>query len=262
MKAIKRETETTTVHGVLLYVEDFLAIVDLLKENCDVVDIALDGFTLDGQIEAELDELRKKLNRSTVFDLKVSGFNFHPGWGNEDEQRRSRCYPPVAELSLAGKRVFGFEHGSLDHDAGDLKAKGLSTEILKLLRYRNVARFRREHPVLVGAFWADYYGFLPITLGLIGYRLSGSRTLLVLWDLAYLTAAFLAILHVLNSLRGNEKPVLLLERRAERQTFFSRNKEQLAIIVITALITSVLSVAGTLLVQWLHPTSSIHADKK
>jgi hypothetical protein len=107
MKQLGRGSQRINLHGVLLYLEDFLSILELFKENCDVVEVTADGFVLDDP-ETEILQLKSRLNRLEVFELRIEGSQL---------QGSATKYPPLASLSLLG------DYGSLSYNADDTKAK-------------------------------------------------------------------------------------------------------------------------------------------
>jgi hypothetical protein len=77
MKQLGRGSQRIDLHGVLLYLEDFFPILGLFKENCDVVEVTADGFVLDDP-ETEILQLKSRLNRSELFELRIVGSQLNP----------------------------------------------------------------------------------------------------------------------------------------------------------------------------------------
>jgi hypothetical protein len=254
MKQVGQGTQRLALHGVLLYLEEFFSILTLFKQNCDVVKVTADGFALDDP-ETEVSQLASRLNRSEVFKLDIEGSQFLPGQSrgssaeSEDLIYRTK-YPPLASLSLQG------ESGSLEYDADDPRAKGLSTWILERLTHRKIARLFGERPWLFaigGLVWAV---LIPVPWWLV-LRFLRNRTLAVSLDIAWCLLLLAWGVRRTNRFLDFNKAiaVLRLEYRSQRRNFFARNKDQLALIVITSLLSATLTLVITLFVQSLETNS-------
>ncbi|MGA7237195.1 MAG: hypothetical protein WBY44_16030, partial [Bryobacteraceae bacterium] len=66
-------SQTKNVDPVQLYLDDFLNIVKLLKENCKSVEVELDGYQLESCSEEELAELRERLPAPFVHEIDIRG---------------------------------------------------------------------------------------------------------------------------------------------------------------------------------------------
>ena len=242
MKQLPRGSQKIHLRGVLLYLEDFLAIVQLFRETCDVVEVTADGFALDDP-PTEISQLKERLNRSEVYRLKIDGTHLDPV-DPETQQRKERLhirpqkkYPSVATLGLDN----GW--GYVEYDDDDPKAKGLSRWILERLTYRTLGKLVTEYPrmnVLISA---------ATTVPLVVTVFQNNRSL-VLFAIAWFLAGIMSNLLLWWLLfREKPAPVLRLEKRSDRTTFLSRNKDQIVLMIVTAVVTASLAVVTTLFVQ-------------
>src|ERR1035438_2874653 len=145
MKQLPRGSQKIHLRGVLLYLEDFLAIVQLFRETCDVVEVTADGFALDDP-PTEISQLKERLNRSEVYRLKIDGTHLDPV-DPETQKSKERLhirpqkkYPSVATLGLDNW------WGYVEYDDDDPKAKGLSRWILERLTYRTLGKLVTGNP--------------------------------------------------------------------------------------------------------------------
>jgi hypothetical protein len=237
MKQLGRGSQRIPLHGVLLCLEDFFSILALFRENCDVVKVTADGLTLD-DAETEILELRGRLNRPGVFKLEIEGTS-------------KAKYRPLAEISLNG------DLGSLTYDADDPKAKGLSTWVLEHLRHRKIAKLLGDYPWLYAIKGAGYTALFLVP-SFIFFSLRNrilSLSLLAAWPL------LLGAWSVSRLQRKRAVVVLRLENRSDRTIFFVRNKDQLALLVITNVLTALLTMGVTLFVESLKPPTQEHSNR-
>jgi hypothetical protein len=162
VQKLKRGRESITVHETVLYLDDLLAIVQLFKDHCDSVKVTVEDYLLDDP-GSEIFQLKDRLNRSEAFRLTILGQDFYstqelmdllgesaddPKRAEELRSQKQLKHPALAELRLDGS------WGTLDYDADNLRAIGLSTCILRGLPYRKFSRFIRGHAWInvLGAF--------------------------------------------------------------------------------------------------------------
>jgi hypothetical protein len=68
MQRLKQGRQTIDVSHVLLYLEDFFAIVQLFREHCEAVEVTADGFLLDDP-QGDIIQLKDQIHRLKVLDL-------------------------------------------------------------------------------------------------------------------------------------------------------------------------------------------------
>jgi hypothetical protein len=151
-------------------------------------------------------------------------------------QKRPK-YPAVAKLRLDGG------DGTLDYDADNLRAVGLSTCILQSLPYRKLGRSIRAHPLLY-----QFGGALVCLASLVLMQLihGFGHFSPVVVGIGLLTIPGLLMIFSPMWVFGNQRrPVLRLEKRGESRSFFRRKKDELLLILLSAIVGAGL----TLLVQ-------------
>ena len=118
MQKLKRGRESIAVYETVLYLDDFLAILQLFEDHCDSVKVAVEDLLLDDP-RAEIFQLKDRLNRLEVFRLNIEGRDFYSAQelmellgrsGGADDLRgieelrgqRGPKYPAVAETHTSG----------------------------------------------------------------------------------------------------------------------------------------------------------------
>jgi hypothetical protein len=270
MQKLKQGRGSTTVHETVLYLDDFLAILQLFNDHCDSVKVTVEDYLLDDP-GSEIFQLKDRLNRTEVFRLNIEGKDFYStqelidllGKSADDlktvEELRSQKRPkylPVAELTL-----WGGGYGTLDYDADDLRAIGLKTCILESLRYRKLRRFIRAHPWLY-----SLGGALVLSPSILALRWSAAlKSKPAIYSIAVAVGCVLSsILFMISMGRDKRLPVLRLERRGESRNFFRRKRDDLLFMLLSAIVGASLA----LLVQSLlrpptqNITNSVPAPKR
>jgi hypothetical protein len=271
MQKLPKGRKRISVDETVLYLDDFLAVLQLFKDHCDSVKVTVEDYLLDDP-GSEIAQLKDRLNRSEVFRLNIEGRDFYStqeltdllgkSGGGVDlkkvEELRSLKgpkYPAVAELWLDGG------YGTLDYDADNLRAVGLSTCILQSLPYGKLRRSIRAHPLLY-----EFGGVLvflpsfPLVRLIHGFGVLKNEPAIyfipVVVGIGLLMILGLLMIFSPMWVFGNQRrPVLKLEKRGESRNFFRRKKDELLLILLSAIVGAGL----TLLVQSLlrPPTQNI-----
>jgi hypothetical protein len=117
----------------------------------------------------------------------------------------------------------------LDYDADNLRAIGLNTRILRSLPYRKVSRFIRAHPWLYALGGA--LAFSPSLL------LIALKNKPAIYSIPVAVGSILsAIVFLILMSRDKRRPVLRLEKRGESRNFFRRRKDELLLMVLSAVV--------------------------
>lgn len=154
---------------------------------------------------------------------------------------RLRGFAPLS-LSLRGA------HGSIAFDGDDIRAKGVGALILERLKYCMSARFFGRTRLL-----------FTVTFVVLFLALDNNRNWRNPAMFAVLTVCLLLVVASLMPLVLTRGPVLKLEPRSQRRTFFVRKKDELALALLMAVVGTILGVGSTLFVQSL---SKKPADQK
>jgi hypothetical protein len=244
MQKLKQGKESITVDETVLYLDDFLAILQLFRDHCDSVKVTVEDYLLDDP-GSEIFQLKDRLNRSEVFRLNIEGQDFYStqelidllGKSGDDlkkvEELRSQerpKYPAVAELRLHSG------YGTLDYDADNLRAIGLSTCILRALRYRKLSRFIGAHPWLYAFVGALTFSPALLLILLIHWFGVFKNKPPIYFIPAVVGSGLLMILFLIWVLRDKRRPVLRLEKRGESRNFFRRRKDELLLMLLSAIV--------------------------
>jgi hypothetical protein len=72
MQKLKRGEERIAVYETVLYLDDFLALVQLFEEHCNSVTVTVEDFRLDDPGSAIL-QMKDRLRRSVAFEPRIKG---------------------------------------------------------------------------------------------------------------------------------------------------------------------------------------------
>jgi|ERR1039457_3187865 hypothetical protein len=76
MQKLPKGRKRISVDETVLYLDDFLAVLQLFKDHCDSVKVTVEDYLLDDP-GSEIAQLKDRLNRSEVFRLNIEGRDFY-----------------------------------------------------------------------------------------------------------------------------------------------------------------------------------------
>src|SRR5215831_16323721 len=124
MQRLKSHNEYVRVEYVRPFsVGDFLGLVDIVKSNCEFIEVTVGRFRLDDPV-SEIKQLQEALGGPVIYEgIKIEGGKFYGGAVARDQEFIKR--PPQISLSVSNGSA------SMYYDGEDIVAKGLSSSILE-----------------------------------------------------------------------------------------------------------------------------------
>lgn len=198
---------------VRLYLDDFYEIIESLKSECESVTIQADSYLLEDPKEVET------LDKPIVRELNI------------------RTSKPSLEVDL--RPAIAWLHIYDD----DTKALGLSKKIEDILTKSQspIRFFINGWACVIFAFICGGAVFVPISYVLKQKPVTYPYLILACLILGFVLAVALPIV-TLYFMDTRRQSLFLLERKSNRQGFLTRKKDELIIVIISAIVGSILTV--------------------
>jgi hypothetical protein len=225
MEKIRKQKSYRRSYGpVVIWLEDLTEITALLKENCKEVQISTADYRF-----GTVDELKEHVGSQAQFALEIDSGD--PYVSIDFDRRTASLYVGA-----------GAQAAYLFHEIDGI-----------------IERRQRRFPMLYrlwflmacsAALWAVNYFFLADRTDTISFVLISLQAIFSLW---FLWAWFVVL---------RRTSVVRLQRRSEARPFFERNRDQLLLLLIGAVMGGLVTFAGIVAKEHFYPSALITSGPK
>jgi hypothetical protein len=219
MEKIRKQKSYRRSYGpVVIWLEDLAEIVAILNENCNDVQISTEDYRF-----KTVDELKDHVGSQAQFALEIDG---HSPYVSADFDRTSATF----HVSAGTQAAYVF------HEIDSI-----------------IARRQRHFPLIynwwllmlssIATLGLSYFWILTGQTGPARHVLSVVQIITFLW---FLWAAFVNV---------RRTSVVKLQRRSEARPFFERNKDQLLMLLIGAIVGGLMTFAGVVVKEKFYPSA-------